>query len=227
MTTAKGPAPDGGKGLEIVLKCDSVGTQEAVISSLEKMEQGGLGIEVIHAGIGPVSQSDLFLAMAGSRLVVAFGVDVLPRIERLSKEKGVEVRIYETIYALTEDLRKIVSSLIPKEPQEKITGRGKVIALFKSTRKGMILGCEVLEGQFAVGKAFRVISTPGIVYSGKIQSLHIEQDAVNKAEPGRQVGVKIADFNRGRLGDLVECFEMVRVRDEAAWKAKGGIIRQK
>jgi len=168
-----------------------------------------------------------FLAMTGSKLVVAFGVDVLPGMDRLSKEKGVEVRIYETIYALTEDLRKIASSLVPKEPEEKITGRGKVIALFKSSRKGMILGCEVLEGQFAVGKAFRVISTPGIVYTGKIQSLHIEQDTVNKAEQGRQVGVKIPDFSRGRLGDLVECFEKVRVMNEAAWKAKGGVIRQK
>lgn len=227
MATARGAAGDGGKGLEIVVKCDSVGTREAVISSLEKMKRKGLGIEVIHAGIGPVSQSDLFLAMTGSKLVVAFGVDVLPGMDRLSKEKGVEVRIYQTIYALTEDLEMIASSLVSKEPEERITGAAKVIALFKSSRKGIILGCEVMQGELALGKDFRIISGPGVVYTGKIESLHIGKDEVSRAKVGQQAGVKVADFNRGRLGDFVECFEKVRAKGEGSWKPKGGIILQK
>ena len=226
MATAEGPGPDGRKLLEIVLKSDSVGTQEAVMSSLGKMGKEGPGVEVIHAGIGPVSQSDLFLAMTGGKLVVAFGVDVLAGIERLSREKGVEVRIYQTIYTLAEDLRKIASSLVPKEAEERITGTAKVIALFKSIRKGIILGCEVKGGELALGKDFRIISGPGVVYTGKIESLHIEKDEVRKAKVGQQVGVKISDFNRGRLGDIVECFETLRMRGEGPWRAKGGVIRR-
>jgi translation initiation factor IF-2 len=226
MATGRGRVPQGGKALEVVLKCDSFGTHEAVLSSLRKLEQEGVGIEVIQEGIGPVSQSDLFLAVTGSRLIVAFGVDVLPGIERLSKEKGVEIRIYQTIYSLAEDLRKIASSLIPREAEEKITGRATVIALFKSSRKGIILGCEVKEGELVFGKNFRIISGPGVVYAGKIGSFHIEKNEVKRAKVGQQVGIKIPDFNRGRLGDLVECFEAVRLRGDAPWKAKGGVIRQ-
>lgn len=207
--------------LEIVLKCDTVGTLEAVMSGLKSRS-----ISVIHAGVGPVSQSDLFEAALGSRLVVTFGVDVLPGVEPLSKEKGVEVRIYETIYALNEDLERIASTLIPKEPGERITGTAKVIALFKSSRKGIILGCEVLEGEIGVGKNFRIISGPGVVYTGKIESLHIEENEVKRAKPGQQVGVKISDFKRGRLGDLLECFETAPARGDQIWKPKAGVVRR-
>jgi translation initiation factor IF-2 len=226
MGAAFGPEQHEGKVLEIVLKSDSFGTQEAVLSSLKKLEQEGSRIEVIHAAIGPVSQSDLFLAMPGSKLIIAFNVDVLPRMEWLSKEKGVEVRIYQTIYALTDDLRKIASSLVPAEPEERITGAAKVIALFKSSRKGIILGCEVTDGELVLGRDFRIISGPGVVHTGKIESLHIEKDEVTRAKVGQQVGVKIADFNRGRLGDLLECFETVRMKGRAPWKPKGGVVRQ-
>lgn len=214
------------KALQIVVKSDSFGTEEAVLASLKNLEQKGPGVEVIHAGIGPVSQSDLFLAMTGSRLVVAFGVEVLPGIERLSREKGVEIRIYQTIYALSDDLTKIASSLVPKEPEEKISGAAKVIALFKSARKGIILGCEVTAGELTLGKDFRIISGPGVVYTGKIESLHIEKDVVERAKKGQQVGVKIADFTRGRLGDLLECFEPIRKRGEAPWNPRGGLVRE-
>jgi len=220
--TSKAESGQGeGRLLEIVLKCDTAGTLEAVMSSLKSPS-----VTVIHAGVGPVSKTDLFEAALGSRLVVAFGVDVLPGVEPLSKEKDVEVRIYQTIYTLNEDLEKIASSLIPKEPGERITGTAKVIALFKSTRKGIILGCEVLEGEVAVGKDFRIISGPGVVYTGKIESLHIEENEVRKAKTGQQVGVKIADFKRGRLGDLLECFETLRAKGDRIWKPKGGVVRR-
>lgn len=206
----------------MVLKSDTTGTLEAVMSSLKSLEGS---IRVIHAGVGPVSKSDLFEAFPGAGLVVAFGVDVLPRIESLSKEKGVEVRTYKTIYTLKEDLERIASSLAPREAEEKITGTAKVIALFKSSRKGIILGCEVKEGEVAVGKNFRIISGPGVVYMGKIGSLHIEEQEVKRARAGQQVGVKIADFKRGRLGDLLECFETVRAKNDQRWKPKGGVVR--
>lgn len=209
------------KGLEVVLKCDTTGTLEAVMSALKSRS-----IAVVHAGVGPVSKSDLFQAVSAGRLVVAFGVDVLPRIESLSKEKGVEVRIYQTIYTLTQDLEDLASGLVPQEPEERITGTAKVIALFKSSRKGIILGCDVTGGEVATGRQFRIVSGPGPVYAGRIESLHIEENEVQRAKPGQQVGVKISGFKRGRIGDLLECFETVRPKDGATWKPKGGVLRR-
>jgi translation initiation factor IF-2 len=163
------------------------------------------------------------MAVTGGKLVVGFGVGILPKIEALTKEMGVEIRLYKTIYSLVGDLRTVSSSLESSSREEKIVGRGKVIALFKSSRKGIILGCEVVEGTLSVGKSFRVVSDPGEVYRGKIKSLHVDKDAVNEAKTGQQVGMKIPDFNRGKIGDLVECFQEVVSQREKAWRPRGGV----
>jgi len=210
--------------LEIVLKCDSVGSLEAVVSSLKTLEHPEVEITPIHTGIGGISKSDLLMALTGSRLVVGFNVTLLPKMEQLSKEKGVEIRLYEVIYKLSEDLNKIARSLVHHDEEEKITGKAKVIALFKSSRKGIILGCEVLEGILARGKNFRVISAMGQVYSGKIESLHIEKDAVKEAKVGQKVGLKISDFDKAKMGDLVETYEKAKPETNARWHPKGRVF---
>ena len=213
------------KSLEIVLKCDSVGSLEAVISSLKSLENPEVVILPIHTGIGAISKSDLLMALTGSRLVVGFNVSLLPKIEPLSKEKGVEVRLYDVIYKLTQDLSKVARSMIPpEEGNEAITGKARVIALFKSSRKGIILGCEVLEGTFLKGKQFRIISAMGPVYSGKIESLHIEKDVVKEAKVGQKVGLKVSDFNRVKKGDYVETYEKIKATASAGWHPKGRVL---
>ena len=108
---------------------------------------------------------------------------------------------------MTEDLKEIANSLIPREAEEKIIGKAKVIAMFRSSRQGIILGCEVLEGTLALKKDFRIISAMGPVFSGKIESLHIEKDTVNMAKAGQKIGLKITNFKKARVGDLIECFK--------------------
>jgi translation initiation factor IF-2 len=212
------------KGLEIVLKCDSVGSLEAVISSLKSLDNPEVDVLPIHTGIGAISKSDLLMALTGSRLVVGFNVSLLPKMQQLSREKGVEIRLYDVIYKLTQDLSQLAGQLIRQEKQKEIiTGRAKVIALFKSSRKGIILGCEVLEGALVQGKKFRIISAMGPVYSGKIESLHIEQDAVKEAKKGQKVGLKISDFNRAKKGDLVETYEKRTSEASATWHPKGRV----
>jgi translation initiation factor IF-2 len=229
-TLGEAPEPTGplmgqeARSLEMVLKADSAGSQEAVTTTITGRPVAGVEIRVIHADVGAVSKSDLLMALTGSRLVVGFNVDVMPEIPRLSREQGVEVRLYKVIYRLSEDLHQIARSLIPREEQEKLTGKARVIALFKSSRRDIILGCEVVEGKLALGDPFRVISAMGQVYTGHIQSLHIEKDAVKKATVGQQVGIKIPGFDKGRIGDWVECFETVRERGPEPWRPKGGVL---
>ena len=212
------------KKLEIVLKCDSAGCAEAVEASIKEIALPQVDIEILSSGVGAINQSDIFMAETGGRLIIGFNVGVLPEIKALPGEHNVEVRIYDVIYRLVEDIGKIAESLIPREITEDILGSAEVIALFKSSRKGIILGCEVLRGTLAQGQRFRVVGVMGPMYTGIIESLHIEKDTVNKATRGQQVGLKIRDFKKAKIGDLVESFKPGAQHVQQPWQPKGAIF---
>ena len=211
--------------LEIVLKCDVAGTAEAINASLAEIDVPGVQIDVIQTGVGNISKSDVLMARTGSKLVVGFSVDTMPKLEQEIKEFGVEVRLYDTIYKLTADIRKIAQSFKSAEPQEKITGKAKVIAIFNISAKGMVIGCEVLEGVIVTGKDFRVITAMGPAYFGKITSLQIERQNVKSAKPGNQIGIQLDSWNKAKVDDLVECFESLPSKGGSRWKASSGIVR--
>jgi len=210
--------------LDVILKTDSMGTREAIVGAIEALDVSDI-VEEVHSDIGHISKSDLFLAEAGSRLVVGFNVDVLPKIMDLAKERQIEVRLYDVIHILLEDLKQVARSQALPEEKERVIGRAKVIALFPGGRGAIILGCQVLEGTLALGQKFRIVSDPGVVYTGKLDSLHIEKEAVTEAVVGQQVGIKISAFKRGRIGDLVESFELGRPKSSARWHPRGGVFR--
>jgi translation initiation factor IF-2 len=215
------------KKLDIVLKCDSTGSEEAVVAGLSAIQPPEVDLRVIHSGVGAVTKSDLLLALTAGRLVVGFNVGVAPKIEQLSREQGIEVRLYDVIYTLTKDIQSIANKYMADvEEVEKITGKAKVIALFKSSRKGIILGCEVTEGTLAIGKQFRIISAMGTIFTGQIESLHIEKDRVKEAKPHQQVGLKVIGLQTSSIGDLVECFETTETGRRRTWQPKGGIFKQ-
>jgi translation initiation factor IF-2 len=211
--------------LEIVLKCDVSGTEEAVRESLTAMEVPGVDVRIIQSGVGQVSKSDVLMAETGSRLVVGFNVDVMPRMEQHIKEHGVEIRLYDTIYHLTEDLRRICEQMVAKPPEETVIGQAEVIATFKSKQKSQIIGCEIREGVIQVGKHFRIITAMGPAYFGKIGSLQIENNSVKSGKAGQQVGIGLEDWNKASVGDLVECYEIVAPA-RGPWKPKSGIYRK-
>jgi translation initiation factor IF-2 len=211
--------------LEIVLKCDVMGTAEAISASLAEINVSGVQIDLIQTGIGNVSKSDVLMARTGSKLVLGFNVDMTPKLEQEVKEFGVEVRLYDTIYKLTEDVRKIAQSFIIRQPEEKIIGKARVIATFKANRKGMIIGCEVYEGSIEAGKDFRVITAMGPAYFGKITSLQIEKQSVKVGKPGQQVGIKLEGWNKAKIGDLVECYESLPQKGGGRWRPRSGIVR--
>jgi len=220
------PEGSDGTAMEVVLKTDTVGSIEAVTQCVAALSIPGVTVRVIQSGAGEVSKSDVLMAATGSRLVIGFNTGIGPRAEDAAREQGVEIRLYEVIYALSEDLENIARRLLPRAEGERVTGRGEVIALFKSTRKGIILGCSVREGTLAVGKPFRVIDPAGTLYEGVIGTLHVGPKAVREARVGQQVGIKILDFQQARVGDLVECFERVRPSGPPPWTPQGGVLRR-
>ena len=213
--------------LELVLKCDVSGTEEAVHASIAALEVPGVGVQVIQSGVGNISKSDILMAQTGSRLVIGFNVDIMPKLVQEIKEHGVEVRLYDTIYNITADLEKIARSQIAKELPDKIIGKAKVIAIFKVSGKAIIIGCEVLEGKFELGKDFRVITAMGPAYFGKITSMQVENTDVKVGKKGQQIGIKISDWNKAQKADLVECYEAPESTAGSVWKPRAGVFRSK
>lgn len=208
-TGAQRPAPREPRPLDVVIKADTVGACEAVESALEKIPGAHRPIRVIHRGVGAVSKSDVLLAATGSRLVLGFGVGTAPKVSAAAREMGVEILLFNVIHDLVD---AVAERLKPSGPvgtpqeTEKVVGQGVIIALFKSSRHGIIIGCEIQNGVFRVGSPFRVISAMGPVYAGVIQSMEIDRKPVSEAPKGRQVGIKIPDWKEARVGDLVEVY---------------------
>lgn len=216
------PAP---RPLKIVLKGDSQGSIEAIRAALANFEQRGFPVEVIHADLGPVNKSDLLMAGSGDRLVVGFQVGTQPKLDRLCEQQGVEVRLYNVIYALMQDLQAIMEAMAPAPaPTEKVLGQARVIALFKTGRKGIIIGCEVQEGKLIAGKPFRIIGAMGPIHSGRIESMQIDNRPVKEAAAGHQVGIKIGGFQQARVGDWVECFQPAAAPRQSQWSPKGRVV---
>ena len=212
------------KCLEIVLKCDTSGCAEAIISSIKSLTVPEVRIDIISAGVGAINKSDIFMAETGSRLIIGFNVGIMPHVDDLASEHNVEIRLYEVIYRLIDDIESILSSFIPLEYSEQIVGVARVIALFKSSRKGIILGCEVSKGRLVLKKPFRIVGAMGTMYVGMIESLHIEKNAVREATKGQQVGIKIRNFNNVQIGDFVESFETTTKESAKPWNPRGKIF---
>ena len=210
--------------LSLVVKADADGSEEAVCTSLMTGIVPGTSLEILHQGVGDICKNDVVTAADGSRLVVGFNVGVHPGVHEFCRELAVEIRLYSVIYRLQKDILAIAASLLPRSAEEEMLGSATVIALFKSSRKGIILGCRVDEGRLQTGDRFRVIAAMGPIHAGIIESLHIERDAVTKATAGQQAGLKISGFKAAKIGDKVEAYRIIPPPPQGKWVPSGKIL---
>jgi translation initiation factor IF-2 len=209
----------------LVLKCGADGSREAVEKALAEASWPGSRPVIIHSGVGEINKNDILLAESASRLVIGFEVGILPLLDEALRNNRVEVRLYRVIYRLVEDLRQLAGSLIEKPAVEEILGQAKVVALFKSSRHDLILGCAVQSGRLALGEKFRLIGAMGIIHEGRIESLHIGRDAVKQALPNQQAGLKINGFQHVSVGDLVESYRL-RAEGGRPWTPVAGVSQR-
>jgi translation initiation factor IF-2 len=214
---------EGRAKIELVLKADTMGSVEAISALLANLKLPEAEVRVIQSGVGNITKQDLLMALTGSKLVIGFNVGVTPKLEQWLKEHGVEVRLYDVIYRLAEDVKAIVKNLSPVETEERVIGKCEVIATFKSKKGGDILGCEVVEGTVQTGKHFRVVTAMGPVHSARIESLQIEKQQVKEARTGQQVGVQVSGLSLGKVGDFIECYDEI-IPKVARWSPRGSII---
>jgi translation initiation factor IF-2 len=199
------------KELALVIKADVQGSIEALTENLEKIEHPEVGVRVIHAAVGGINESDVLLADASNAIIIGFNAVPEPKARILAGERGVDIRQYNIIYNVTDDIRKALEGLLSPQQQEKRLGECEVLQTFKISRVGTIAGCRVTDGAIHRSSQIRVIRDGLVVYSGRLQSLKRFKDDIRDARSGQECGIHIAGYDDVKVGDRVEAFEVVSV----------------
>ncbi len=196
------------KTLNLIIKCDVQGSIEAIKGLLDKIKIEGTRINIVGARVGGITDNDISLAIASNAIIIGFNIRPLAQITDLAKEKGVEIRLYNIIYKLQEDIENAVKGMLDPVYEEKESGQAEVRETFKVSKVGTIAGCYVLSGSFVRNGGVRVVRDSIVVYTGKIGSLKRFKDDVKEVKAGYECGITIENFNDIKVGDILECFVM-------------------
>ena len=201
---------DGKKHLRIVLKCDAQGSLEALTGALSQIESKKIDLEIIHAGVGPISESDILLASASNAVMVGFNIKVESMAVNTAKREGVQVKLYSIIYELIDQMKEAMAGLLDPEHRETVIGHAEVKQIFKLS-KGIVAGCLVTDGRIARTARARVLRRRQPVYDGGLSTLRRFQDDVKEVRVGLECGIKLGDFNEYQVGDIIECYQLEAV----------------
>ncbi|MFZ6020457.1 MAG: translation initiation factor IF-2 [Chloroflexota bacterium] len=193
--------------LRLIIKADVQGSLEPIISSLNDLGKGGeIRINILHAETGNISENDVMLAAASSAIVVGFNVQADAAARRLAETEGVSIRLYDIIYRLTEDIEKAMKGLLEPEIKEVVIGHGKVLAVFRISKVGVVAGCRVVSGEFRRNAKVRIRREGTIIYEGEFASLKHEKEDVREVRTGFECGAAFKNFNDILVGDEIECY---------------------
>jgi translation initiation factor IF-2 len=198
-------AADGKKHLRIVLKCDAQGSLEALTGALYQIESKKVDLEIIHSGVGPISESDILLASASNAVVIGFNIKVENMAVGAAKREGVQVKLYSIIYELIDQIRDAMAGLLDPEHRETVIGHAEVKQVFKLS-KGIVAGCLVTDGRIARTARARVLRRRQPVYDGGLSTLRRFQDDVKEVRVGLECGIKLGDFSEYQVADIIECY---------------------
>ena len=198
--------------LNLILRADVRGSIEAILKELQKLDHPEVKIRVLQATVGGVTEADVQLADASDAVIIAFNVVPDERARSLAEDKGVQVRRYDIIYQVTDDLKKALEGMLAPEKKENELGRAIVQRTYSISRLGVIAGCRVIAGIIARNARLRVIRDNRVLGDYGIESLKREKDDAREVRDGLECGIKLAGFNDVKEGDILECY---RVEDVA------------
>ena len=196
----------GVKEINVVLKCDVRGSEEAVKNALEKIDVEGVKVKVIRSGIGTITESDIVLANASNAIVIGFNVVPSNITKEVAKEYSVDVKLYTIIYKLVEEMELAMKGLLDPEYVEKVIGTAEVRKIFTFSKVGKIAGVMVTNGIIKSTAMVRVIRDGVIIYDGKVGSLQREKDSVKEVKSGFECGVTIDGYSDIKENDIFEFY---------------------
>ncbi|MCH7548482.1 MAG: translation initiation factor IF-2, partial [Candidatus Krumholzibacteriota bacterium] len=194
------------KALNLIIKGDTNGSVEALRDSVEPLEVLEIKVKIIHAGVGVVTETDVVLAQGSSAIVIAFGTGVSAKAKEIAKRKGVDIRSYDIIYEVIEDVDKAMKGMLEPEFVERILGRAEVRKLFRASRIGTIAGSMVIEGSIPRNANVRVRRDEEVIHDGKLSSLRRFQDDVREVTENFECGIGVANFDAIEEGDIIEAY---------------------
>jgi len=198
---------DGKKQLQMILKCDVQGSCEAIATALGQIESKKIDLEIIHAGVGPISESDVLLASASNAVIVGFNVKTENQAAAAAKREGIQIKLYSIIYELIDQIKEAMVGMLDPEIRESIAGHAEVRQVFSLT-KGTVAGCFVTDGRIIRTGRARVLRKRQPIYDGGIATLRRFQDDVKEVRAGVECGCKLGDFNEYEVGDIIECYTL-------------------
>ena len=203
----------GNKEINVVLKTDVRGSEEAVKNALEKIKEKDVSVKVIRSGIGAISESDVVLASASNAIIIGFNVVASNNAKDIAKDNNIDIRLYTIIYKLVEDIEAAINGMLDPEYEEKVLGSAEVRKIFKFSKIGNIAGCYITSGIVKNGAMARVIRDGVVIASDEvIASLQREKDTVKEVKKGFECGITLEKFNDFKEGDTIEAYEMIEVK---------------
>lgn len=194
--------------LKVIVKSDVRGSSEAIVESLKKLPSEKISVEVLHTGVGAITENDVLLAASSDAIVVGFHVRVNPGVNDLAKKSNVEIRLYSIIYELIEDITDALAGRLEPEKREKDIGTVKILKIFQLSKGPKICGCMVEKGVARTGAKARVFRNNELIFNGEVRSLRRYQDDVKEVHQGLECGIRLDNFMDFTEGDIIQLYEI-------------------
>jgi translation initiation factor IF-2 len=202
----------GRKDFPLIVKADVQGSLEAILGSLEKLGTDEVAARILHAGVGGISESDVTLAEGFSAAIIGFNVRAHKEAAAAAKRNGIEIRYYNIIYDLVDDVKKAMSGLLAPTLRETMLGNALILEVFNISKVGKVAGCRVTDGTVERGANVRLIRDNVVVHEGKLSTLKRFKDEVKEVQSGQECGMAFENYGDMRVGDVIECYRVETIQ---------------
>jgi translation initiation factor IF-2 len=202
---------EGKKLFPIVIKGDVQGSVEAIVQALEKLGTDEVAAQIMHSGVGGITESDVSLAAASEAPILGFNVRANAQARAAAEREGIEIRYYNIIYDLVDDIKAAMSGLLSPERRETFLGNAEILEIFNISKVGKVAGCRVTEGKVERGASVRLIRDNVVIHEGKLSTLKRFKDEVREVPAGQECGMAFEKYEDMRVGDVIECYRVEEI----------------
>jgi translation initiation factor IF-2 len=195
----------------LLVKGDVQGSVEAIAQAVEKLSTDEVAARVVLNGVGAISESDVSLAAASNAVILGFNVRANKQAREAAEREGVEIRYYNIIYDLVDDVKAAMSGMLSPEMRETMLGNAEILEVFSISKVGKVAGCRVVEGYVERGAGVRLLRDNVVIHEGKLATLKRFKDEVNRVDIGQECGMAFEKYEDIRAGDLIECYRVEEI----------------
>ena len=199
------------KSLSLIIKADVQGSYEALTQSLQKISTDEVRVNIVHAAVGGITESDVNLALASKAVIIGFNTRADVTARKLIASTGVDVRYYDIIYNAVDEVKAALSGMLSPDKKENITGLVEIREVFRISRVGSVAGCYVLDGTIKRSAGVRLLRDEVVIFTGELDSLKRFKDDVREVKAGFECGLSLKNYNDIEVGDKLEAFEVVEI----------------